>query len=267
MPHPDVRTRGLRRRDRGRLTAAVVALSLLLGGWLVHDGVSGDGPPPVGAAVARASGPSGPPDTSGGAGQSGGTGQSGGAGQASPNSEAKPGSPPPEPLPASVPTSLRIPAIKVSAPLLGLGLDASGHLDTPPVGKPNQAGWYRDSPSPGSAGNAIMAGHADTRSGPAVFYRLGLLRPGDKVEVVRQDRRQGRGGPRRSSPSTRYGSTPARTFPTPPSTVPPSGPNCASSPAAGSTTRSPDTRTTSWSSRTSARPAELTLPDRLARGG
>lgn len=179
----------MRRRDRGRLTAAVVALSLLLGGWLVHDGVSGDGPPPVGAAVARASGPSGPPDTSGGAGQSGGTGQSGGAGQASPNSEAKPGSPPPEPLPASVPTSLRIPAIKVSAPLLGLGLDASGHLDTPPVGKPNQAGWYRDSPSPGSAGNAIMAGHADTRSGPAVFYRLGLLRPGDKVEVVRQDRR------------------------------------------------------------------------------
>ncbi|WP_457033185.1 class F sortase, partial [Kitasatospora sp. P5_F3] len=148
------------------------------------------GPPPVGAAVARASGSPDTPDTSGGTGQNGGAGQNGGdAGQDSPNSEAKPSSPAAEPLPASVPTSLRIPAIKVSAPLLGLGLDASGHLDTSPVGKSNQAGWYRNGPSPGSAGNAIMAGHADTRSGPAVFYRLGLLRPGDKVEVARQDRR------------------------------------------------------------------------------
>ncbi|MFD0574567.1 class F sortase [Kitasatospora gansuensis] len=64
-----------------------------------------------------------------------------------------------------------------------------GHLDTPPVGRPNQAGWYRNGPAPGAPGNAVLAGHADTRSGPAVFYRLGLLRLGDQIEVVREDRR------------------------------------------------------------------------------
>ncbi|MFD0345935.1 sortase domain-bontaining protein [Kitasatospora aburaviensis] len=42
---------------------------------------------------------------------------------------------------------------------------------------------------PGERGNAVAIGHADNRTGPAVFYRLGLLRPGDTVEVLRKDRR------------------------------------------------------------------------------
>ncbi|GAA1179100.1 class F sortase [Kitasatospora gansuensis] len=176
MPLPDARTRGLSGRDRGRLTAAVVTLALVLGVWLIHDGAPGHGPPPVGAAVVRAS------DTPAGTGQSSG-------GQASPSPESKPGNPPPQPLPPSAPTRVRIPAIKVNAPLAGLDLDPAGHLDTPPVGRPNQAGWYRNGPAPGAPGNAVLAGHADTRSGPAVFYRLGLLRLGDQIEVVREDRR------------------------------------------------------------------------------
>lgn len=140
-----------------------MALALVLGIWLIHEGAAGEGPPPIGAAVVAASGPA--------------------------SAEADQRNPPPPPLPPSIPTSIRIPSIKVTAPLAGLGLDTAGRLDTPPVAKPNQAGWYRDGPSPGAPGNAVVAGHADTRSGPAVFYRLGLLRPGDKVEVLRQDRR------------------------------------------------------------------------------
>ncbi|MFH9349714.1 class F sortase [Kitasatospora sp. NPDC017646] len=62
-------------------------------------------------------------------------------------------------------------------------------LDTPPVDQRNLTGWYRDGTAPGAAGNAVVIGHADTRSGPAVFYRLGLLRVGDTVEVTRKDRR------------------------------------------------------------------------------
>jgi hypothetical protein len=177
------------RRDRGRLTAAVVALALVIGVWLIQDSVPGDGPPPVGAAVARASAIPPAPVAPAAPSESGRSGPAGGVGGASPGPDPGPVHPPPEPLPPSVPTSVRIPSIKVNAPLLGLRLNGDGHLDTPPVSKPNQAGWYRNGPSPGSPGNAIMAGHADTRSGPAVFYRLGLLRPGDKVEVVRQDRR------------------------------------------------------------------------------
>lgn len=176
MPHHDAKTRRVSCRDRERIGAAVAAFTLVLGGWLVVDGTPGDGPPPVGSAAAPSAvlPDAGPPEE---------------AGSAPAGPDAKQEEPPPQPLPPSAPTGVRIPSIKVRAPLLGLGLDAAGHLGTKPLTKPNQAGWYRDGPSPGSPGNAIMAGHADTRSGPAVFYRLGLLRPGDTVEVVRQDRR------------------------------------------------------------------------------
>jgi hypothetical protein len=33
----------------------------------------------------------------------------------------------------------------------------------------------------------VIAGHVDSRTGPAVFYRLRELRPGDRVEVERAD--------------------------------------------------------------------------------
>ncbi len=40
---------------------------------------------------------------------------------------------------------------------------------------------------PGRLGPAVIAGHVDSRSGPAVFYRLRELRPGDLVVVERAD--------------------------------------------------------------------------------
>jgi sortase (surface protein transpeptidase) len=84
---------------------------------------------------------------------------------------------------------IKIPAIRVDAPVTSLGLDRDHHLSTPPMAAKNLAGWYRGGPSPGAPGNAITLGHADNHTGPAVFYRLGLLRPGDKIEVFRRDRR------------------------------------------------------------------------------
>ena len=51
------------------------------------------------------------------------------------------------------------------------------------------AGWYRYLASPGEPGPAVILGHVDTRSGPAVFHRLGVLRRGDLVRVTRQDGR------------------------------------------------------------------------------
>ncbi|MBD0694000.1 class F sortase, partial [Streptomyces sp. CBMA123] len=108
----------------------------------------------------------------------------------SPVAEPSPTPPPARPpLPASAPTRIRIPAIKVDAPVTGLGLTAARQLNTPPMEQRNLAGWYRDGATPGAAGNALVVGHADSHTGPAVFYRLGLLRPGDTVEVTRKDRR------------------------------------------------------------------------------
>ncbi|MFE0423223.1 class F sortase [Streptomyces sp. NPDC058953] len=93
------------------------------------------------------------------------------------------------PLPPSQPLRLRIPDIGVDAPMRGLGLGRDGSLDVPPAGDRNLAGWFRDGTPPGADGTSIVAGHVDNASGPAVFYALGALEKGHRIEVVRADRR------------------------------------------------------------------------------
>ncbi len=50
-----------------------------------------------------------------------------------------------------------------------------------------RAGWFTGSPAPGATGPAVIAGHVDSRQGPAVFFRLAELEPGDEVLVDRAD--------------------------------------------------------------------------------
>jgi len=94
----------------------------------------------------------------------------------------------PAPLGPSVPVRLDIPAIGVSTPLMPLGLNADGTVAVPPLRPDAPAGWYRHSATPGETGPAVILGHVDTASaGPAVFFRLRDLRPGDTVTVRRTD--------------------------------------------------------------------------------
>lgn len=93
------------------------------------------------------------------------------------------------PLPASRAVKLAIPAIFIEAPVVGLGLDKKGRLGAPPLSRPKVAGWFKDGPSPGEAGAAVIVGHRDTRTGPAIFLNLNALRRGDTVKVQRADRR------------------------------------------------------------------------------
>lgn len=94
-------------------------------------------------------------------------------------------------LPRSIPISLRIPAIGVSSRVNPLGLGADGTLQVPSPGPQyDQAAWFTGSPAPGQQGPAVVEGHVDSASqGPSVFYRLGALRPGDRVLITRADRR------------------------------------------------------------------------------
>ncbi|MFF3915574.1 class F sortase [Streptomyces sp. NPDC001852] len=87
----------------------------------------------------------------------------------------------------STPTRIRIPAIRVDAPLMGLALTRSGSLDVPPAQNKNLAGWYEAGTIPGETGTAIVAGHVDNAEGPAVFYDLGALKRGARIEVDRRD--------------------------------------------------------------------------------
>ncbi|MEU9120945.1 class F sortase [Streptomyces sp. NPDC048506] len=100
-----------------------------------------------------------------------------------------PDGPAPPPLPRSVPSRVVIPSIAVSAPLLPVGLDGDGWIEAPPAGDPDLAGWYANAPSPGERGTAVLVGHVDGRSGPAVFYGLGALEKGRTIRVTRVDGR------------------------------------------------------------------------------
>ncbi|WP_254393348.1 class F sortase [Streptomyces buecherae] len=93
------------------------------------------------------------------------------------------------PIARARPSTVAIPALRLDAPVVGLGLDRHGRLTTPTVNAPRVAGWYERGPSPGERGTAIIVGHRDTRRGPAVFLELPALRRGDLIEVARHDGR------------------------------------------------------------------------------
>jgi sortase (surface protein transpeptidase) len=90
-------------------------------------------------------------------------------------------------LPPSPPVRVEIPSIGVSSPLVRLGLNRDRSMEVP--GDFQVAGWFTGGPQTGQLGPAVIAGHVDSRTGPAVFYRLRDLRPGDEIHVVRADHR------------------------------------------------------------------------------
>ena len=49
------------------------------------------------------------------------------------------------------------------------------------------AAWYKYSATPGQIGSSVIEGHVDSAQGPAVFFRLGALRPGNVIEVTLAD--------------------------------------------------------------------------------
>ncbi|MCB5167899.1 class F sortase [Streptomyces bambusae] len=92
------------------------------------------------------------------------------------------------PLPgAALPARVVLPSLGVEAPVVARGLDADGAVDPPPYDRPGTVGWYGGGARPGAAGPALLVGHVDTASKPAVFYGLSSVAKGDAVRVVRAD--------------------------------------------------------------------------------
>jgi hypothetical protein len=91
-------------------------------------------------------------------------------------------------LPRSLPVSVDIPAIGVKSKLLHLGVNPDGTIQVPSIETSSGvAAWYKYSATPGQIGASVIEGHVDSYQGPAVFFRLGALRPGDTVEVTLAD--------------------------------------------------------------------------------
>lgn len=78
-------------------------------------------------------------------------------------------------------THVSIPDIGVSSDIELLRLDSTGAL-LPPMDF-NRAGWYSGGVVPGQIGPAIIAGHIDSITAPAVFANLHKMTPGMKILV------------------------------------------------------------------------------------
>jgi hypothetical protein len=88
----------------------------------------------------------------------------------------------------SLPVSVAIPTIGVQSKLLHLGRNTDGTMAVPNLlTSASQAAWYKYSVTPGQIGTAVIEGHVDSESGPAVFFRLGALKPGNRVNVTLAD--------------------------------------------------------------------------------
>jgi len=79
------------------------------------------------------------------------------------------------------PARITISSIGVQARVSALGLNEDGGLKVPE--DPWLVGWWRGGPRPGEKGPAVLVGHKDSRTGPAVFYGVGDLAPGDELVV------------------------------------------------------------------------------------
>lgn len=81
-------------------------------------------------------------------------------------------------------TAIRIPAMGVDQDLVELSVNGSS-LQVPD--DYFDIGWWRDGPTPGERGAAVMVGHVDSPTRPAVFYGLSGLVAGEQVVVERDD--------------------------------------------------------------------------------
>ncbi|MBA8792496.1 hypothetical protein FHX74_000090 [Friedmanniella endophytica] len=151
-------------RGRGVLAAVLVAFVVTLAGCGTSEAPTSGAPTPV----ATSSVPS--PTSS------------------APTSPAPSG---PAPLPkerqVSV-TSVRIGSIGLkTASLEKLALLSNGELAAPK--NPDRAGWFAGGTVPGQVGPAVIAGHIDSKTGPAVFFELRLVSKGDQIKVGLSDGR------------------------------------------------------------------------------
>jgi len=86
----------------------------------------------------------------------------------------------------SLPVGLEIPELNIRAAFgRPLGVLTTGESEVPDT--PGEVGWYQFSPTPGERGPAVVLGHVDSLQGPAVFYTLGQLEPGNDIYINRED--------------------------------------------------------------------------------
>lgn len=110
--------------------------------------------------------------------------------------------PSPPATPAGPPVHLRLPRLRIDAPVLPVSVGVDGLLGVPD--NPRQLGWWSASSRPGMpSGSVVIDGHVDSATlGLGALFRLREARPGDDVVLVNAAGR-----------STRYAVVARRSYP------------------------------------------------------
>jgi Sortase domain len=85
------------------------------------------------------------------------------------------------------PRQIAIPRIGLRARIVRVGLTRDRALEVPADAR--LTGWWSGGARPGEPGPAVIDGHVDTSTGPAVFFRVGALRKGDAIRIRLADGR------------------------------------------------------------------------------
>jgi sortase (surface protein transpeptidase) len=80
------------------------------------------------------------------------------------------------------PVRIRIPALKVDAPIIPAAVDTAGALQVP--ANVTQAAWFQAGVAPGQAGTAIIAAHVDFNGALGLFNGLHTLPRGTAIYVT-----------------------------------------------------------------------------------
>lgn len=89
----------------------------------------------------------------------------------------------------AAPERVQIPSIDLDEDeLIDLQIQADGRLEVPTDW--DDVGWFAGGSRPGEPGPTVIAAHVDSRSGPAVFYRLPEMVEGDEVTVTDAEGRE-----------------------------------------------------------------------------
>ncbi|MDN7242145.1 class F sortase [Planococcus sp. N028] len=93
-----------------------------------------------------------------------------------------------ESIKGMVPAQIEIPSIGVKASVEQTGILENGEMGVPE--DVNEVGWFEPGYKTGEKGHAVLAGHVDSLTGPAIFYNLEKVKAGEKVTIKDADGRE-----------------------------------------------------------------------------
>ncbi len=80
------------------------------------------------------------------------------------------------------PARIQIPSLDIDTGVIPVGLLDNGEMEVPE--ETDVTGWYDRGVQPGAVGNSVIAGHVDSKEGPAIFFYLKDIEPGEEIIIT-----------------------------------------------------------------------------------